>query len=165
MIPPLTAMCGCNWTELFSQCLLFRWRSSRQTPIKLPLFTGLGLLSPPSTSLTPCYSALIALYTPTPRPSSDGIATVDDNRSQRARVVMQQISEKISSNLVVKQCFSGRNHEDMSPWGLYMAYRVCAFHMGSGREDPTSLEVVKGLNEGFHIIDYRWNAAGTFPYA
>ncbi|KAH6664100.1 putative fungal-specific transcription factor [Halenospora varia] len=126
------------------------------------LTASLEVESPDTDQITFIYSALIALYTPTPRLSTDGITTVDDNRSQRARVVMQQISEKISSNLVVKKCFSGRNHEDMSPWGLYMAYRVCAFHMGSGREDPTSLEVVKGLNEGFHIIDYRWNAAGVY---
>ncbi|KAH8648021.1 putative fungal-specific transcription factor [Tricladium varicosporioides] len=124
------------------------------------LTASLEVETPDTDQITFIYSALTALYTPWISPAS--IKTVEDGRSLRARAVMQQISETIASNLVVKQCFSGRNLEDMSPWGVYMAYRVCVFHISSGQEDPASLEVLNGLKEGFRAIDVRWNAAGVY---
>ena len=86
---------------------------------------------------------------------------VDRDRSQRARLVIQQITEKIRTNLVKDQCFLGRDPEDMSPWGLFFAYHVCGVHMHSSRAASEEPGIVKSLKEAFLAIDVRWNAAGT----
>ena len=109
------------------------------------------------TALT--YSALVALYTPWLY--SDGVSIVDRDRSQRARVIIQQITETIRANLVHDQCFLGRNPEDMSPWGLFFAYHVCGTYIHSNRDASNEPEMVKSLKEAFCAIDVRWNAAGT----
>ena len=118
----------------------------------------------PFSNLTNClkYSALVALYTPWL--CSDGVSMVDRDRSQRARVVIQQITATICTNLVDHQCFLGRNPEDMSPWGLFFAYHVCGTHMHSNRETSDEPEIVKSLKEAFLAIDVRWNAAGIPCY-
>ena len=106
-------------------------------------------------------SALVALYTPWLY--TDGVSTADRDRSLRAKVVIQQITEKIATNLVGHQCFLGRNPEDMSPWGVFFAYHVCGTHMHSAhREGSLEPEIVKRLKEAFLAIDVRWNVAGTF---
>jgi hypothetical protein len=90
---------------------------------------------------------------------------VDSDRSQRAGVVVQQVTEKICTNLPVEtQCFLGRNPEGMAPWGLFFAYRICGDHMRSSRESSNSSEVLKSLKRTFIAIDVRWNVAGTSPY-
>lgn len=63
-------------------------------------------------------------------------------------------------NLTEKQCFLGRNPEDLPPWGLYFAYHICLVHIRSTRKTPASSEVVKSLRETFLMIDARWNVAG-----
>ena len=105
-------------------------------------------------------SALVALYTPWLY--SDGASIADRERSLRAKVVVQQITEKIATNLVDHECFLGRNPEDMSPWGLFFAYHVCGAHMHSShREGSDEHKMVKRLKEAFLAIDVRWNVAGT----
>ena len=104
-------------------------------------------------------SALVALYTPWLY--SDGVSIADRDRSRRAKVVVEQITETICTNLVDHQCFLGRNPEDMSPWGLFFAYHVCGAQMHANRDVSEEPEVVKSLKEAFLAIDVRWNAAGT----
>ena len=104
-------------------------------------------------------SALVALYTPWLY--SDGVNMVDRDRSQRAKLVIQQITETISTQLVDHQCFLGRDPEDMSPWGLFFAYHVCGFHVQSSRAASAEPGIVKSLKEAFLAIDVRWNVAGT----
>lgn len=104
-------------------------------------------------------SALVALYTPWLY--SDGTNPADRDRSLRAKLIVQQITEKIATNLVGDQCFLGRNPEDMSPWGLFFAYHVCGAHMHSAhREGSAELEMVRRLKDAFLAIDVRWNVAG-----
>ncbi|KAJ5201073.1 hypothetical protein N7449_005876 [Penicillium cf. viridicatum] len=105
-------------------------------------------------------SALVALYTPWL--SSDRVQEIDSYRSQRAKVILQQITERINTNLIEQQCFLGRDPEDMSPWGLYFAYRICGAHMRPSSKAPHGLEVVRKLREGFMDIDVRWNVAGVY---
>ena len=75
--------------------------------------------------------------------------------------MIQQIIERINANLVERQCFLGRSPEDMSPWGLFFAYRISSTHVRSLREISNSSEVVKSLREAFRTIDVRWNVAGS----
>lgn len=117
----------------------------------------------PFPNLTDCFkcSALVALYTPWLY--SDSASIADRDRSLRAKVIIEQITEKIATNLVGHQCFLGRNPEDMSPWGLFFAYHVCGAHMQSShREGSVEPEIVKRLKEAFLAIDVRWNVAGTW---
>ena len=105
-------------------------------------------------------SALIALYTPWLY--TNGATIADRDRSLRAKVVVQQITETIATNLVEHECFLDRNPEDMSPWGLFFAYHVCGAHMHSShREGSDKPEMVKRLKEALLAIDVRWNAAGA----
>lgn len=105
-------------------------------------------------------SALVALYTPWL--SSDRAQEIDTGRSRRAKVILQQITDRISANLIERQCFLDRDPEGMSPWGLYFAYRICGAHMRTSCRTPHGLEVVRSLREGFMAIDVRWNVAGVY---
>ncbi|KAL6233543.1 hypothetical protein BDW75DRAFT_231903 [Aspergillus navahoensis] len=105
-------------------------------------------------------SALIALYTPWLAP--DRATDPQSDRFQRAQVVLDQITDRISANLVERQCFLGRDPEDMSPWGLYFAYRVCGAHMRAQRTTPHAAAVTQSLREGFRTIEVRWNVAGVY---
>lgn len=105
-------------------------------------------------------SALVALYTPWLL--SDAVEKIEAYRSRRAKVILQQITERISTNLIERQCFLGRDPEDMSPWGLYFAYRICSAHMRNSSKSAHGLEVVRSLREGFMSIDVRWNVAGVY---
>lgn len=64
--------------------------------------------------------------------------------------------------MIERQCFLGRDPEDMSPWGLYFAYRICGAHMRDISKSPYGLEVVRSLREGFMSINVRWNVAGVY---
>ena len=110
-------------------------------------------------SLTLKYSALVALHAPWL--CSDVTDTFDEDRSQRAKALVQQMAEKIETNLVEKECFLGRCPEDMSPWGLYFAYHICRAQIRSDREISGESELAKVIKETFLTIDVRWNAAGT----
>lgn len=75
------------------------------------------LLQSPALSCTCCYiklSALVALYTPWL--SSVAVQESDTHRQRRAKAILQQVTERISTNLIERQCFIGRDPEDMSPW-------------------------------------------------
>lgn len=65
-------------------------------------------------------------------------------------------------NLVENQCFFSRNLEEMPPWGVFFAYRICVAHLLSGRETPKSSTVVKKMRETLLTTDARWNAAGIY---
>ena len=125
------------------------------------------VLFTPFSNLTNCFkykhSALIALYTPCLYP--DAASPPDSDRSQRATVILEQITEKITTNLVGHQCFLDRDPENMSPCGLFFAYHVCGAHMHiSQRQGTVEPEIVSRLKETFLAIDVRWNAAGAFRF-
>ena len=105
-------------------------------------------------------SALVALYTPWM--ASTVSDEVDSDYSHRASIILQQITDRISANLIERQCFLGRDPEDISPWGLYFAYRVCGAHMRSSRSSQQKVEVIKSLREGLVAIDMRWDVAGVY---
>jgi len=109
---------------------------------------------------SPEHSALVALYTPWL--GSNNASIIDTDRSHRARELIQEITETMNTNLIQRQCFAGRNLEDMAPWGLFFVYHVCGAHIRFGRESSasTSDEVMTNLREAFRIIEPRWNAAG-----
>ncbi|KUJ08129.1 putative fungal-specific transcription factor, partial [Mollisia scopiformis] len=123
------------------------------------LTASLNVPSPDYDRITFIYSTLVALYTP--QLDSNDPRFVETNSSRRARVGIQQITETIKGNLVDNDCFFGRNPEELSPWGIFFAYHICAIHMRSSRENPASLLIVKSLKETFRAIDIRWNAAGS----
>ncbi|KAE9376398.1 putative fungal-specific transcription factor [Stipitochalara longipes BDJ] len=124
------------------------------------LIASLNVEVPDHDQITLIYSALVALYTPWL--SSNTPAIVNTDRSQRARDLIQEITETMSTNMIQRQCFAGRDPEDMAPWGLFFVYHVCGAHIRSRRESSVSDEVMKILREGFRIIDPRWNAAGVY---
>ncbi|CAI7637608.1 unnamed protein product [Penicillium discolor] len=124
------------------------------------LAAALNIDCPDYDQITFVYSAIVALYTPWL--SSDAVQEIDSHRSQRAKVILQQITERINANLIERQCFLGRDPEDMSPWGLYFAYRICGAHMRTSSQARHDLEVMKRLREGFMDIDVRWNVAGVY---
>ncbi|EED14623.1 fungal specific transcription factor, putative [Talaromyces stipitatus ATCC 10500] len=107
------------------------------------------------------YSTLVALHTPWLASSSGS----NIQRSLRAREVMQQITARVKMNLSERQCFVGRNPDDMSHWGLFFAYRICAYHICSrGKKplEPDLVEMVRSMREAFSMIDVRWNVAGVY---
>ncbi|KOS41574.1 hypothetical protein ACN38_g7561 [Penicillium nordicum] len=124
------------------------------------LAAALNIDFPDYDQITFVYSALVALYTPWLL--SDAVEEIEAYRSRRAKVILQQITERISTNLIERQCFLGRDPEDMSPWGLYFAYRICSAHMRNSSKSAHGLEVVRSLREGFMSIDVRWNVAGVY---
>jgi hypothetical protein len=75
---------------------------------------------------------------------------------------LEQITERISENLMERQCFLGRDPDDMSPWGLYFAYQICAAHLRSPDKSAHAQTVVRSLREAFRAIDVRWNVAGAY---
>lgn len=65
-----------------------------------------------------------------------------------------------------KHCYVGRNPDDMSPWGLFFAYRICAYQIANNSQgtcSPDSDKVAKSMRETFSTIDKRWNLAGSHP--
>nr|UYO77206.1 ACN38 regulatory protein [Trichoderma crystalligenum] len=124
------------------------------------LAAALNVDCPDYDQITFVYSALVALYTPWL--SSDRAKESDSDCSRRATVVLQQVTDRISANLVESQCFLGRDAEDMSPWGLYFAYRICGVHMRPTRKSPHGVEVLSSLREAFRTINMRWNVAGVY---
>lgn len=59
----------------------------------------------------------------------------------------------------------GRNPDDMSPWGLFFAYRICAYQIfknGEGTCSPDLDQVAQSMRETFSTIDQRWNIAGIY---
>ncbi|KAK4121917.1 hypothetical protein N657DRAFT_657437 [Parathielavia appendiculata] len=83
-------------------------------------------------------------------------------RSRRARVVLEQITDRISANLVERQCLLGRDPEDMAPWGLYFAFRVCCALVRAPQQTPQAVAVIQTLSHVFRAIDVRWNVAGLY---
>ncbi|KGO43636.1 Transcription factor, fungi [Penicillium expansum] len=73
------------------------------------LVAALNIDCPDYDQITFVYSALVALYTPWL--SSDRVQEIDTDRSRRAKVILQQITDRISANLIERQCFLGRDPE------------------------------------------------------
>nr|UYO77232.1 ACN38 regulatory protein [Trichoderma psychrophilum] len=124
------------------------------------LAAALNVDCPDYDQITFVYSALLALYTPWL--SSDGAKDFNSDCSRQARVVVQQITDRISANLIESQCFVGRDPEDLSPWGLYFAYRICGVHMRPTRRAPHGAEVLRSLREAIQTVRVRWNVAGVY---
>ncbi|KAK1252169.1 hypothetical protein MKX08_003356 [Trichoderma sp. CBMAI-0020] len=125
------------------------------------LAAALDVNRPDYDQITFIYSALVALYTPYLHVSYN---TKDSNHdySQRARDVLHQIISRINENIIERQCFLGRDSEDVSPWGLYFAYRICGLLMRPGEKAPHGAEVLKSLHEAFQTISLRWNVASVY---
>lgn len=137
--------------------------SIAQIMIKLHLSTGLYRISQGTnfTCTNPIeFSALVALYTP--YLSSTKVNELNSDYSRRAREVLYQITDRISENLVERQCFLGRNPQDVSPWGLYFAYRICGMLMRPTEKTLHGAEVLKSLREAFQTISGRWNVASVY---
>ncbi|KAI9045456.1 fungal specific transcription factor domain-containing protein [Aspergillus affinis] len=124
------------------------------------LAAALDLDNPDHDQIAFVYSAFIALHTMWLSP--DGATTPNTDRAQRARAVIQQITDQIRVNLVERQCFAGRDPEDMSPWGLFFAYRICVAHTRSAQESANLSEVVERIKETILAIHARWNVAGVY---
>lgn len=124
------------------------------------LNAALDIDSPDYDQITFIYSALIALYVPwlSPNRAHD----LDSHRVQRATAILHQITDQVSANLIDRQCFLGQDPEDVSPWGLFFAYRVCGAHIQSTRKTPHITRVIKSLREGLLAINKRWNAGGVY---
>ncbi|KAK2594640.1 hypothetical protein QQS21_007616 [Conoideocrella luteorostrata] len=125
------------------------------------LHAALDIDSPDYDQITFIYSALVALYTPWLSPPNQA-NELDGNRVQRAKAVLQQITERVNANLIERQCFMGRDPEDMSPWGLFFAYTICGAHMRSKRKAPHAVEVIKSLRDGLLAVDTRWKVGGVY---
>ena len=108
-------------------------------------------------SSDPRHSALLALHIPA---LSSHARVGNTPAPQRATAAVQYITERISANMIKRQCLVDRNPEDMSPWGLYFAYHVCRFHLPSRRTSPASAEIDKSLRDTFVKMDVRWSIAG-----
>lgn len=105
-------------------------------------------------------STLIALHAPWIHSKHTDPSSAQ--RCHTARMVVQQITDRISANLVERKCFVGRDLESISPWGLFFAYHICSALMYSRRDlSEQEQEVVKTLKESFTAINARWNIAGT----
>jgi len=61
--------------------------------------------------------------------------------------------------MIQRECFAGRDPENMAPWGLFFVYHVCGAHIRFRRESSASDEVMMNLRQAFRIIEPRWNAA------
>ena len=105
-------------------------------------------------------SALIALHTPFL--SAQEIQQSDSHRRKLAKKGLQQITERINANLIERRCFLGRNTEDMSPWGMFFAYRVCVAHLHSTEKPTDAVQLVISLREAFQAISERWGAARVY---
>ncbi|KAL6899970.1 hypothetical protein GGI43DRAFT_384145 [Trichoderma evansii] len=124
------------------------------------LAAALDVDCPDYDQITFIYSALVALYTP--YLSSSKIKELNSNYSRRARDVLHQIIDRISENLVERQCFFGRDPEDVSPWGLYFAYRICGMLIRPTEKALHGAEVLKRLHEAFQTVSLRWNVASVY---
>ncbi|KAL7917750.1 hypothetical protein ACQKWADRAFT_274362 [Trichoderma austrokoningii] len=124
------------------------------------LAAALEVDRPDYDQITFIYSALVALYAP----YLASHKTEDSNRnySQRAKGVLHQIIGRVHANLIERQCFLGRESEDVSPWGLYFAYRVCGMLIRPNEKAPHGVEVLKSLREAFQTISARWNVASIY---
>ncbi|KFY27503.1 hypothetical protein V491_00888 [Pseudogymnoascus sp. VKM F-3775] len=117
---------------------------------------------PDNDQITFIYSVLVALHTSWIHPNRNITPNININCTQHSKAIVQQITEKISVNLVKKQCFFSRNLEDMPPWGVFFAYRICVAYLSSSQETPKSSTVVKKMRETLLETDARWHAAGTY---
>ncbi|UKZ84303.1 uncharacterized protein TrAFT101_000215 [Trichoderma asperellum] len=124
------------------------------------LTAALDVDHPDYDQITFVYSALVALYTP--YLSSGKTENHNSDYSRRARDVLHQITGRISANLVGRRCFLGRDPEDVSPWGLYFAYRICGVLMRPSERALHGAEVLKSLLEAFQIISVKWNVATVY---
>ncbi|KAJ5728920.1 uncharacterized protein N7483_003428 [Penicillium malachiteum] len=123
------------------------------------LTAALNIDDPDYDQITFIYSALVALYTPWI--SSNANKKIDNDYAQQANLTLQQIIDRTNANLIERQCFLGRNPEDISPWGLYFAYRICSAHMHPSRSSDNA-DVSKTLCETLQVIDMRWGVAGVY---
>lgn len=124
------------------------------------LTASLELREPDYDQITFIYSALTALHRPyISHTASKDLANrfdpFSDERSRRAHSFRQQLTDKISANLIGAECLAYRDPEDMPPWGLFFAYQVCVSQLGSN-----SREVLDALKAQMKSIDVRWNVAG-----
>ncbi|KAF3403264.1 hypothetical protein DPV78_003533, partial [Talaromyces pinophilus] len=136
------------------------WNQLNRT-LRSMLAASLDVEVPDDDQIAFVYSCLVALQNPWLSPPN-GISI---ERSQHAQEVIQQIIATVKLNLTDRNCFMGRNPDDMSPWGLFFAYRICAYHIsriGQGTCSSDLDKVAKSMRETFSTMDKRWNLAGVY---
>ena len=104
-------------------------------------------------------SSIVALFPPSL--CYKGSVILNKQRASRAETVVQEITDTVNENLIRRQCFLGRDPEDLSPWGLYFAYYLCRHYICHGsKRGAEDWKVVQNLKEGLSAVDVRWNVAG-----
>lgn len=118
------------------------------------------------TSKLTSLSALVALYTPTFQLAGTSVSSSSFNtdRLSRAFAVCKLVTERFQlPNFTEPVCpLTSRPPEEMSLWGCFFAYQVCAVHMRVKQKNGEEEEVVKFFKEAFKVIDRGWRAAGEY---
>ncbi|KAL2793291.1 fungal-specific transcription factor domain-containing protein [Aspergillus keveii] len=168
-------------------------RMQLDTTLQAMLTAAMQLDEPDLDTITFIYSATMALYTP--HLASATSATMSTTRETilhaptRASELITDTTETILTNLLDKDCLSGRDSAGMSPWRVYFAYRTLGVHMRTLREtngadrpvislgrvkinhnggpeetvEEMSLEeVVKIMKDAFVLVAERWRVGGMY---
>jgi hypothetical protein len=111
-------------------------------------------------------SALVALYTPTFRLAGTSVSNTEftPERLSRAFAVCQLVTKRLQiPNFTESICpLTSQTPEEMSPWGCFFAYQVCAVHLRAKQRGGGEEEVVKFFKEAFGVINRGWRAAGEY---
>jgi hypothetical protein len=135
----------------------------------------------------------MALYTP--HLASATSATTSTTRETilhaptRASELITDTTDTILTNLLDKDCLSGRDPAGMSPWRVYFAYRTLGVHMrtlreSNGADRPVILltrvkinhngepeetaeevpleEAIRIMKDAFILVAERWRVGGMF---
>lgn len=158
----------CQAARLLGQVLDIVSRSPSDSPdesfhqldrtLQAMLAACLSLPNPDFDQMTLVYSALAELHTPGLSASSKPSI----KHRNLADQFMKQLISRINANLVESQCLATRDSEDMPPWGLFFAYRVCVIlaTRSSTASKSDSRQVLHALKESLGRIEERWCAAG-----
>ncbi|KAF2441019.1 hypothetical protein P171DRAFT_393830 [Karstenula rhodostoma CBS 690.94] len=130
------------------------------------LAAALNVDVPDYDQITFIFSALVALYTPTFRLAGTSVSSTSfsPDRLSRAFAVCKLVTERLHlPNFTESICpLTNRPPEEMSPWGCFFAYQVCAVHLRVRQRNRGEEEVVKFFKEAFEVIDRGWRAAGVY---
>ncbi|OAG00549.1 uncharacterized protein CC84DRAFT_312207 [Paraphaeosphaeria sporulosa] len=130
------------------------------------LSAALNVEVPDYDQITFIFSALVALNTPTFRLAGTSVprTSFSPDRMSRALAVCKLVTERFHiPNFTESRCpLTSRPPEEMSVWGCFFAYQVCAVYMRVKQKNNGEEEVVKFFKEAFKVIDRGWRAAGIY---
>ncbi|KAJ4301277.1 hypothetical protein N0V90_003368 [Kalmusia sp. IMI 367209] len=128
------------------------------------LVAALDVEVPDYDQITFIFSALVALYTPTYRlagsttSNANPVSTIA--RTARALAVCELVTERMHLNSGEAICpLTSRPSEQMSPWGCFFAYQVCAVHLRVRERNEESDQVIGHFRVAFRAIE-RGGVAG-----